>query len=90
MPTVKIPTSFRDFANGEATVESDGRSIAEIVDGIRRQYPKFYEQLTDDNGNLSPFVNVYLNDDDIRYLDKLNTRVSPQDVISILPAVAGG
>jgi molybdopterin synthase sulfur carrier subunit len=87
---VRIPTMLRSHVGGAATVSAEGSTIGEIVDGLVRTYPSLGGQIVTDEGVLHKFVNVYLNDDDIRYLDKLDTKVGDGDTVSILPAVAGG
>ncbi len=67
-----------------------GSTLGEVLAGLTEAYPGLSGQVLTEDGTLHRFVNVYLNDDDVRYLDKLDTKVSDEDVISILPAVAGG
>jgi MoaD family protein len=88
--TVKIPTVFRKFTSGEPTAQVEGGSIADVIDQLESQHPGFREQMLTDEGELHRFVNVYVNDEDARYLDKLDTKVSEGDTVSILPSVAGG
>jgi molybdopterin synthase sulfur carrier subunit len=87
---VRLPTVLRASAGGSATVEAEGETIGQIVESLAARYPAMAGQIVTDDGSLHKFVNVYKNDDDIRYLDKLDTKVADGDVISILPAVAGG
>ncbi len=70
--------------------EADGKTIAELMTNIEQRYPGFREQITDDAGEFHRFVNIYLNDEDIRYLDGPQTALSDGDAVSILPALAGG
>ena len=70
--------------------EADGETIAELMTNIEQRYPGFREQITDDAGVFHRFVNIYLNDEDIRYLDGPQTALSDGDAVSILPALAGG
>lgn len=88
--TVRLPTVLRAHAGGAATVDADGNTVGEVFAELTSRYPGLAGQLIDDRGGLHRFVNVYRNDDDIRYLDQLDTKVSVGDTISILPAVAGG
>ena len=88
--SVRIPTVFRKFTNNESVVEVEPGTISAIVDQLEGRYPGLKSQLLTDGGELHRFVNVYVNDEDVRYLDKLDTKVSDGDEISILPAVAGG
>jgi sulfur-carrier protein len=87
---VRIPTMMRPDAAGQATVRANGATIAEVLDDLVLQFPRLAGKLRNDDGSLHKFVNVYLNDDDVRYLDRLDTKVADADVVSILPAVAGG
>jgi molybdopterin converting factor small subunit len=87
---VRLPTTLRQHAGGQASVPAQGSTIGEVLDDLVRQFPLLSGQVTDDDGAIRKFVNVYLNDEDVRYLDKLDTKVSESDVVSILPAVAGG
>jgi sulfur-carrier protein len=87
---VKIPTVFRKFTGNEATVEVEPGTIADLIDQLDSRYPGFKEQLIASDGNLHRFVNVYVNDEDARYLEKLDTKVTEGDRVSLLPSVAGG
>jgi molybdopterin synthase sulfur carrier subunit len=88
--TVKIPTVFRKFTNNESSTEVAPGSIADVIDELGSRYPGLQEQLLTSDGELHRFVNVYVNDEDARYLEKLDTKVGEGDVVSILPSVAGG
>lgn len=87
---IRIPTVLRQHAGGQSTVTADGATVGEVFDDAVRQYPSLAGQIVTDEGALHRFVNVYRNDEDVRFLDRLKTPVSDADVISILPAVAGG
>ena len=87
---VRLPTLLRPHADGAATVTAEGATVGEVFSDLAARYPGLADQLVDADGSLHKFVNVYCNDDDIRYLDQLDTKVDNGDVISILPAVAGG
>ena len=87
---VKLPTVLRTHADGQAVVSSDGATVGEVFADLVARFPSIRGNLLDESGGLHKFVNVYKNDDDIRYLDQLDTKVEPGDVLSILPAVAGG
>ena len=87
---VRIPTMLRPHVSGAATVASEGGTVGESVDELVAHYPGLGGQIVTEDGTLHKFVNVYVNDDDIRYLDKLDTKVGDGDTVSILPAVAGG
>jgi MoaD family protein len=85
---VKV-TSVLQKLTGAKVVQGDGGTVGELLSDLDGKYPGFKNQIMQ-NGNLHRFVNIYLNDEDIRYLDKLNTPVKDGDSISILPALAGG
>ena len=87
---VKIPTVFRKFTGNEATVEVQPGTIADLIDQLDSRFPGFKEQLIAGDGQLHRFVNVYVNDEDARYLEKLDTKVTEGDRVSLLPSVAGG
>ena len=88
--TVKIPTPLRKLTNNETSVDADGTTVEQIVESLESTYPGMRERLIDDNGDLRHFVNIYLNGEDIRYIDGLKSSVSDNDELSIVPAVAGG
>lgn len=87
---VKLPTLLRVHAGGASSVTADGATVGEVFADLTTRFPGMADNLVDEDGKLHKFVNVYRNDDDIRYLDSLDTKVADGDVISILPAVAGG
>lgn len=87
---VRLPTLLRQYTDGTASVSAEGATIGEVFTALVGQYPGLGGQLVDPTGALHRFVNVYVNDEDIRYLDSLATPVAEGDVVSILPAVAGG
>ena len=87
---VRLPTLLRQHAGGQSTITVEGSTIADVLNAIQAEYPGTKGQLLTEDGSLHKFVNVYVNDDDVRYLDKLDTKVTPGDTVSILPAVAGG
>lgn len=87
---VRLPTLLRAHTDGEASVSVDGATVGEVFAGLIAKYPSLAGNLLDGDGGLHRFVNVYLDDDDIRYLDQLDTPVGAGQSISILPAVAGG
>jgi len=88
--TVKIPTLLRAQVDGRPTIEGTGRTLGDVIDDIETRYPGIKGSLVTDDGGLHRFVNVYLNDEDVRYLSSLETKVSDGDTVAILPAVAGG
>ena len=87
---IKLPTVLRTIADGQATVSVAGATVGEVFTTLVDRYPGLRANLLDDAGGLHKFVNVYKDDDDIRYLDGLDTKLADGDVLSILPAVAGG
>ncbi len=87
---VRLPTILRQHAGGQASVRANGETLQDVFEDLVRQFPGLAGQVVTEEGALHKFVNVYVNDDDVRYLDKLNTKVTDSDVVSILPAVAGG
>ena len=90
MPTVKIPPVLRPKTCGEAEVSSDGQTVGEVLSALADAHPETREQLFDSAGQLNRYVNVYLNDEDVRVLDGLETSASASDTVVILPAMAGG
>ena len=87
---VRLPTLLRGAAGGRSSVAVDGSTVGEVLRALEAEHPALGGQVLTEDGSLHKFVNVYLNDDDVRYLDRLETKVGADDVVSILPAVAGG
>jgi len=87
---VRVPTPLRKFTQGADEVNAQGSSIKALVDDLEKNYPGIKERICDDNGNVRRFVNVYVNGDDIRFLQNLETALKEGDNISIVPAIAGG
>ncbi len=87
---VRLPTLLRQSAGGAATVEIEGSTIGDVLGTLVERFPAMGGQVLNDDGSLHKFVNVYVNDDDVRYLSALDTPVKDGDEVSILPAVAGG
>lgn len=90
MPKIHIPTPLRQYAGKQAAVEVGGGSIADALSNLVSQHPDLRRHLYTDEGKLRAFVNVYLNDEDVRYLQKEATAVKEGDTISIVPSIAGG
>lgn len=88
--SVRLPTVLRPQANGQSVVEQRGATVGEVVHGLVEAYPGLRANLLDDEGKVRKFVNVYVNDEDIRFLEQLDTPVAEGDEVAILPAVAGG
>ena len=90
MSTVKIPPVLRASVGGAKEVEASGASVGDVLRSLAEQHPATESQLFSEEGDLNRYVNVYLNDEDVRVLDGLGTSVSESDTIVILPAMAGG
>ena len=87
---VRLPNILRQHAGGQPSVRANGETLGEVFEDLVRQFPGLAGKVVTEDGQLHKFVNVYVNDDDARYLDKLESKVGGDDVISVLPAVAGG
>jgi sulfur-carrier protein len=90
MTTVSIPTPLRQFTNGQDSVTLSGGSVGEVLDALTSQFPGLKQHLFNDEGKLRSFVNIYLNDEDIRYLQKTASPVKEGDTLTIIPSIAGG
>src|SRR6266852_4537459 len=90
MAKVLIPTPLRQFADKQNAVELAGATVGEVLGALTARFPDLRKQLFNDEGRLRSFVNVYLNDEDIRYLQKDATAVAAADTLSIVPSIAGG
>jgi len=88
--TIRIPTTLRTLTGGDSEVDVDPGTVGEVLGELDAEHPGFSQRLLDDEGNLRRFVNVFVSDDDVRFLDGLDTPVSDGDTLSIIPAVAGG
>ncbi len=88
--TVRIPTILRTYTAGAAEVSADGATLAQVLSDLDANYPGIAGRVLDDNGALRRFVNIYVNDDDVRFLDGLDTAIADGANLSIIPAVAGG
>ena len=88
--SVRIPTILRTYTGGESEVTAAGATLSEVIDDLDANYAGIKGRILDDNGELRRFVNVYLNDEDVRFLDGVSTKLSDGDSVTILPAVAGG
>lgn len=88
--TVKLPTQLRDAAGGQAQTAADGGTVGEVLESLYESHGELRERISDGEGGLRRFVNVYLRGEDIRFLDGLDTAVAEGDEVTILPAVAGG
>jgi len=87
---VRVPTVLRKHTGGERMVKVDGGTVATVIDSLDQKFPGLKGELLGDDGQIRQFVNIYVNDEDVRYLDRLQTKVVDGDSVAILPAVAGG
>ncbi|HTS19072.1 MAG TPA: ubiquitin-like small modifier protein 1 [Verrucomicrobiae bacterium] len=87
---IRIPTPLRKLTKDKETVQAAGETIQDIIDSLEKQYPGLKERICDERGELRRFVNVYLNDEDIRFAQGKSTPVKDGDEISVIPAIAGG
>ena len=87
---VRIPTPLRSLTKGSAEVQATGGSVADVIGDLQRQFPGMGERLLDEAGELRRFINVYVNEEDIRFLDGKKTALKDGDQVSIVPAIAGG
>ena len=90
MPTVKLPTQLREAAGGESAVNVDGATVGEVLSSLFDRHGELRDRLSDGDGGLRRFVNVYVDGEDIRFGDGLDTPVAESQEVQILPAVAGG
>ncbi len=88
--TVRIPTTMRPLTGGEKQVSVETGTLSDVIAALEAAHPGMGERLLDDDGGLRKFVNVFVDDDDVRYLDGLDTKVADGITVSIIPAVAGG
>jgi sulfur-carrier protein len=88
--SVRIPTILRTYTNGESEVRADGGTLAEVLDSLEAAYPGIKGRILDEQGALRRFVNVYVGNDDVRFLDALDTSTPEGAQVSVIPAVAGG
>ena len=89
MATIRIPTPLRPYAGGNSSVNVSGSSVGAAVDDLTKQHPKLRQHLFEGD-HLRSFVNIYLNQEDIRYLDGANTELKEEDTLMIVPSIAGG
>ena len=90
MATVRIPTPLRKLTEGKEEVSARGATIGQVIDDLEANYPGIKARICDDQGQVRRFVNIFANDEDIRFLANLDTPVGDQDEVSIVPAIAGG
>jgi molybdopterin synthase sulfur carrier subunit len=87
---VRIPTPLRSITKGTAEVQAKGETVDDVMQDLERQYPGLRERLMDDKGELRRFINLYVNEEDVRFLQSLKTTLKDGDTVSIVPAIAGG
>ncbi len=90
MPKVRIPTQLRELSGGTSEVSVEGDTVGDVLASLDAVHPGFKDRLFDDSGKLRRFVNVFVADEDVRFLDGLDTKVTEGQTVSIVPAVAGG
>jgi len=90
MPTVRIPTPLRKLTNELEVVSAAGGTVGEVLGNLEKAFPGIRERICDEQGNVRRFVNIFVNDEDIRFLSDLTTPVKETDEVSIVPAIAGG
>jgi molybdopterin synthase sulfur carrier subunit len=88
--SVRVPTTLRPLTSGASEVSVDGGTVGEVIAALEASYPGFNDRLLDENGKLRRFVNVFVSDDDVRFLQGLDTPIPAGETLSIVPAVAGG
>lgn len=87
---VRIPTPLRSVTKGAAEVQAAGDTVLGVIEDLERQYPGLRERLLEDGGEVRRFINIYVNEEDIRFLDGIKTALKAADQVSIVPAIAGG
>ena len=87
---VRIPTPLRRITNGQDKVSVEGQNVHDVIASLEAEFPGIKERVCDEHGALRTFVNLYVNGEDVRFLDGLDTSINPGDEISVVPAVAGG
>lgn len=88
--TIRVPTPLRNLTDSQATVSADGSTVDEVIDDLDKRHPGMRERLVDDSGELRRFVNLFIDDEDVRFQQGLSTPVASGSTLSIVPAVAGG
>ena len=88
--SVRIPVPLRNLTGGQETVAVEGKTVRDLVGSLEKSYPGFKDRICDDKSQIRRFVNIYVNEEDIRFLKGIDTEVKDADDISIIPAIAGG
>jgi sulfur-carrier protein len=87
---VRIPTPLRKLTLDQEVVQAEGKNVRELIESLEQSYPGLKERICDENSHIRRFVNIFLNDEDVRFLKNTETEVNPGDELSIVPAIAGG
>ena len=87
---VRVPVQLRALTNGEEVVTASGASVLELIEDIDRRFPGIKDRICESDGKVRRFVNIFVNEEDIRFLENLQTRITDKDEVSIIPAIAGG
>ncbi len=90
MPSVRIPTPLRRITGDKDEVAVNAKNIKDLIEELEKQFPGIKERICDENGNIRRFINLYVNNEDIRFLNGVETQLKENDVVSIIPAIAGG
>ena len=90
MPSVRIPTPVRKLSNDRDEVEVSASNVAEMIDKLEEECPGIKDRICDEDGNVRRFINLYVNNEDIRFLNGKDTDLNENDIVSIIPAIAGG
>ena len=90
MPSVRIPTPLRKLSNDRDEVEVSASNVAEMIDKLEEECPGIKDRICDEDGNVRRFINLYVNNEDIRFLNGKDTDLNENDIVSIIPAIAGG
>lgn len=90
MPSVRIPTPLRRLTQDKDEVDITASNVGELIEKMEEQFPGIKERLCDENGQVRRFINLYVNNEDIRFLDGISTSLNDKDIVSIIPAIAGG
>jgi len=90
MPSVRIPTPLRRLTGEKDEVDIDASNVGDLIEELENQFPGIKERLCDENGEVRRFINLYVNNEDIRFLDGVSTGLNKDDIVSIIPAIAGG
>ena len=87
---VRVPTPLQKLTKNQAEIEAQGSNVKELIDGLEKDFPGIKERICDKNGNIRRFINIYVNEEDVRFLQQDKTPLKDGDEVSIIPAIAGG